>query len=346
MGYLDQIYETFLGSYLLRIAPVYVFATVVVGAAIYFVRERGAGLKGFFSWLFPRDIYLHASHLNDIKVFFAGRLLVLFGLFNLIFVSPLTIFAVMKSLDALAATGGEADPGSMAQSPLAQTFLVTVVLVVVADFCTYWVHRLHHEWSVFWPFHAEHHSAEVMTPITAYRKHPVYDLINGFVRSLGIGLVTGCVLYAVFEKVTYLQIGQANVIYVVFNLFGANFRHSHVWISYGRALEHILISPAQHQIHHSAAVEHHNKNYGEIFALWDWIFGSLYIPEKRENLVFGLADADGNLMEQPHPTLRKSFIEPVQSSFSEVRRIFGGRRAGMHVDKASGDPLPPSEPAE
>ncbi|WP_068417797.1 sterol desaturase family protein [Labrenzia sp. OB1] len=346
MEYLDQVYETFLGSFYLRIAPLYVVATVVIAAAIYFFRERRAGLTGFFSWLFPKSIYLHASHLNDIKIFFAGRLLALFGVFNLFFVSPLTIVAVMKSLDGLASTGGEASAGQMAHSPLGQTVLVTVVLVVVADFCTYWVHRLHHEWSVFWPFHSVHHSAEVMTPITVYRKHPVYDLINGFVRNLAIGLVTGIVLYATIEKVSYLQIGQANVIYVLFNLLGANFRHSHIWISYGRTLEHILISPAQHQIHHSCAVEHHNKNYGEIFALWDWIFGSLYIPEKREALVFGLADAEGQLLEQPHPSLSRALIEPVRSSYREVRRIFRGRRAGSQVETASRAPLSPPETVE
>jgi len=343
MEVLNEIYQTFLGSLTLRIAPLYLGAMLVIGLAVYIVRERSLGLGGFFAWLFPKQIYLHASHINDIKIFLVGRLLALFGLINLFLVSPLTIVAVIEGLKGLGGTGAQAEA---ALSSTAQTLLVTLVLVVVSDFCVYWVHRLHHEWAVFWPFHSVHHSAEVMTPITVYRKHPVYDLINSFVRNVGVGLVSGLVLYAVFRDVSILQIGQANVLYVLFNLAGANFRHSHIWISYGRVLEHILISPAQHQIHHSAAVEHHNKNYGEVFAIWDWMFGSLYIPEKREDLVFGLADADGNLIEQPHPTLRRALVEPLQSSHREIRRLLARKRPDGEGNAATGETLLRREPAE
>jgi len=338
MDVFNEIYQTFLGSWSLRIAPLYVVAMLVIGAALYRYRERGVGVTGFLSWMFPKNIYLHASHLNDIKIFLFGRLLALFGLLNVLLVSPLTIIAVVKGLNGTVGAGGEVAAGA----GVSQALLVTLIYVIVSDFCVYWVHRLHHEWPVIWPFHAVHHSAEVMTPITVYRKHPVYDLINMFVKNFAIGLVLGVVLYASVGQVTYFQIGQANILYVVFNLLGANFRHSHIWIGYGRTLEHVLISPAQHQIHHSAAVAHHNKNYGEIFALWDWMFGTLYVPEKREHLTFGLADAKGELIAQPHPTLFQALMEPVRTSFGEIRGRIGpraGRPAGKPAagsDKAGG----------
>ncbi len=92
-------------------------------------------------------------------------------------------------------------------------------------------------------------------------------------------------------------------------------RHSHVWLSYGDLLEHLFISPAQHQIHHSRAVEHHGKNYGEVLAIWDWMFGTLYVPNGKEDLDFGLADTKGRPVSQPHETLRAALITPVQESF-------------------------------
>lgn len=342
MDTLNEIYQTFLGSWTLRIAPLYIVTTLVIGAVLYRYRERGAGISGFLGWLFPKNIYLHASHLNDIKIFLFGRLLAFFGILNMLVVSPLTVIAVVEGLNGI--DGSAADKS--ATTGIGQALAVTLIFVVVTDFCVYWVHRLHHEWPVIWPFHAVHHSAEVMTPITVYRKHPVYDLISFFVKNVAIGLVTGLVLYAVFGKVTYLQVGQANIFYVLFNLAGSNFRHSHIWISYGRLLEHVLISPAQHQIHHSSAVPHHNKNYGEIFALWDWMFGTLYVPERHEELTFGLADGDGNRIEQLHPSLRQTLVQPVVASAREIRARLTRRGSGKTPAPLETAGTIPREPAD
>jgi sterol desaturase/sphingolipid hydroxylase (fatty acid hydroxylase superfamily) len=174
---------------------------------------------------------------------------------------------------------------------------------------------------VLWPFHALHHSAEVLTPLTATRNHPVFLMIRNVIYSLVLGVVVAFSLFLLIGEIDLLTIGGANAGYVLFNVFGANLRHSHVWLSYGRTLEHILISPAQHQIHHSCDVKHHNKNYGEVFAFWDWMFGTLYIPDAEEKLTFGIADAEGNRIEQPHPTLRAALFKPFAEAFREVVQI-------------------------
>nr|WP_305907128.1 creatininase family protein [Methylomarinum sp. Ch1-1]MDP4519854.1 creatininase family protein [Methylomarinum sp. Ch1-1] len=78
------------------------------------------------------------------------------------------------------------------------------------------------------------------------------------------------------------------MVLILFYLFGYNLRHSHIWLSYGPFFSKLLISPAQHQIHHSANPTHFDKNFGFIFAIWDALFRSLYIPKQREILLFGL----------------------------------------------------------
>jgi hypothetical protein len=50
------------------------------------------------------------------------------------------------------------------------------------------------------------------------------------------------------------------------------------------------------------------------------MFGTLYIPQKHEALTFGIADADGNLIEQPHPTLRAALINPFFESWQNLRK--------------------------
>lgn len=218
--------------------------------------------------------------------------------------------------------------------------MVGLVMVLATDFCIYWVHRVHHEAPALWPFHAVHHSAEVLTPLTVYRKHPIYDFISDIVRSIVLGALQGMLLAMFVGKIALTHIAGVNAFYFFFNALGSNLRHSQVWLSYGPVLERILISPAQHQIHHSSAVHHHNRNYGEIFAVWDWMFGALYLPEVREELEFGLADAHGNRQPQPHPTLSNALVVPLVESWSILSRRSPAHPHQEHESSVS--PIVPS----
>ena len=99
---------------------------------------------------------------------------------------------------------------------------------------------------------------------------------------------------------------------LVWNLTGSNLRHSHVWLRYPTWLERVLISPAQHQIHHSNDERHFDRNFGSAFAVWDWAFGSLYIPQKREFLRFGLSASERNHEDR----VVSALVKPVSSALS------------------------------
>lgn len=308
----------------LRLAPAYLATFAAIAFLIWWVRGRPGR---FLAWLLPRQIYLHRSHLVDIQVFIVGRLVAATGLFTKVAFPATVATLVLAALVIL--TGGSYDPPPISWWRLA---LVTVIMVAVIDFCGYWVHRLHHETAVLWPFHAVHHSAEVMTPVTFYRKHPIYDVLMTAALSVFVGVAQGLVLFCVMGSLSVLTIGGANAIAVLYTHAIANFNHSHIWVSYGWRLNHIFMSPAQHQIHHSRAPEHHDKNYGNVFALWDWMFGTLYVPRTREELCFGLADAEGRPLEQPHPTLAAALTVP----FTDSWRILRGKissRLGKRIGK-------------
>ncbi|MEM9306581.1 MAG: sterol desaturase family protein [Pseudomonadota bacterium] len=231
----------------------------------------------------------------------------MFGVFGAVFFPTAVAYGLLNHLN----------DGQTAAVPLTWSsgLLVTFIVVATSDFCKYWAHRLHHEWKVLWPFHAVHHSAEVLTPLTVQRIHAVEPVIRNMLMTIVVGLVQALMLYLFVGKISVTTIGGANAIYFVFNALGANFRHSHIWISYGRVLEHVFISPAQHQIHHSVHKRHHDKNYGSIFAIWDWMFGTLYVPQEREKLVFGVSDGTSQPMEQPCPTLVTALINPFRESW-------------------------------
>jgi sterol desaturase/sphingolipid hydroxylase (fatty acid hydroxylase superfamily) len=295
-----------------RLSLAYLASFVAMAYAVYLFSKREHA-RDFWRFLAPRQIYLHRSHLTDIQLFVAGRFFAAWGVFNF---AALTVMVSGGEMAVLSRFFDRA-PTSTAGSWL-DFLVVTLLVAVVADFCTYWVHRLHHEQRMLWPFHKVHHSAEVLTPVTAYRKHPVYDIASAAARALPIGAFQGLVLFFFVGQVEYVAIGGANVLYVLFNFCTSNLRHSHIWLDFGRVLDRIFISPAQHQIHHSQATWHFNKNYGEIFAVWDWMFGTLYIPRGREIIAVGLADEFGAAVPQPYPTFTSALVEPFRESIAAL----------------------------
>jgi sterol desaturase/sphingolipid hydroxylase (fatty acid hydroxylase superfamily)/peptidoglycan/LPS O-acetylase OafA/YrhL len=307
-----------------RYSIFYLLCTVLIAFGIWKFR----GSPGTFtSWLLPKDVYRHRSNLLDIKLFFASRLFAVLGVFGAVF------FPTTVAYGLLAQFGGAdyAPP----ETTWMRVAVVTMIVVVVSDFCKYWAHRAHHEWRALWPFHAVHHSADVLTPLTVQRVHPLEPMINSLLMTLFVGIAQGLALYFLVGELSMVTIGGANAVYFLFNSLGSNFRHSHIWISYGRVMEHILISPAQHQIHHSVAVKHHDKNYGSIFAIWDWMFGTLYVPESYEDLTFGVSDAKGERQPQPYETLGAALFKPFVESAENVMGLLRkgrGRRSGDVAD--------------
>lgn len=296
-----------------RLFPVYLITTILIAYAIYRIARPAETL---LPWLFPRKFWLHSSTMVDVKLFVLNRIFSLFGLFNSIIIKSVIAMFVLSVLSGRPEEGASVNP-----------VIVSFFVLLANDFGVYWVHRIHHKTRVLWPFHSVHHSAEVMTPITVYRKHPIYDMLSSSIRGVLYGMFQGVVLAIFVGPVTLSTLLGVNVFYFLFNILGANLRHSHIWFSYGRFLEHILISPAQHQIHHSRAVKHHNKNYGEVLAIWDWMFGTLYVPDEWEDLDFGLADAKGRPIPQPHDSLSSALVVPVQEAF---------RAAGGHTREVDG----------
>jgi len=301
---LRTILDAFIGQST-RFVPLYLIATLLICAVIYYARRQGGG---FWKFVFPRSVWRHRSHMTDIKLWLLGRLLTVLGLFNAVAFTTATAALVASALQTQVETGLFTPP-----------LLSMIVLLMFSDFSVYWVHRLHHELRPLWPFHSVHHSAEVMTPITVYRKHPVYDLISRAAGGVLIGIGQGLLLGLCGGQLSVTDVAGINLGYFLFNMLGANLRHSHVWLSFGPVLEHVFISPAQHQIHHSLKPEHHNRNYGEVLAIWDWMFGTLYIPARRETLCYGLATPTGKRLPQPHRTLRDALLLPIRESWQALR---------------------------
>lgn len=170
------------------------------------------------------------------------------------------------------------------------TLCYTVAFFVAYDFGRFAAHCLLHDVPFLWEFHKVHHSAEVLTPFTTFRAHPVDLLIMAWGGTLAAGVVTWLFHHLVYAGITFYMFLGLHVLIWLFSLVG-NLRHSQVWLSYGQRLNRWLISPAHHQLHHSAEERHRGCNRGFELAIWDRLYGTLCVPpDKPEDFRLGLGD--------------------------------------------------------
>ena len=139
------------------------------------------------------------------------------------------------------------------------------LLMLVADFTQYWVHRTFHAVPFLWPFHAIHHSAEEMDWLAGSRLHLV-DVI----------LTRGLTYVPIFV------LGFSNaalMVYVFLVAAQATFIHANVRWQF-RAVRRLVATPAFHHWHHSADREAVDKNFSVHTPIWDILFRTYYLPEQ------------------------------------------------------------------
>ena len=137
------------------------------------------------------------------------------------------------------------------------------VILLVADFTQYWVHRTFHAVPFLWPFHAIHHSIEEMDWL---RRAP--DLVD-VILTRGLTYVPIFVLG--FSE-------RALMVYVFIVAAQATFIHANVRWEFRRA-RRLVATPAFHHWHHSAEGDAVDKNFAVHTPVWDILFGNDYLPD-------------------------------------------------------------------
>ena len=138
-----------------------------------------------------------------------------------------------------------------------------IIAFVALDFAGYWTHRIAHEYNFFWNNHIIHHSSEEFNLACALRQS-----ISGIIRIFIIFLLPAALLGV-----------PAGVIAIVapLHLFAQFWYHTQHIGTMG-VLEKIIVTPSHHRVHHAINKEYIDKNYGQIFIVWDKWFGT-YQPE-------------------------------------------------------------------
>jgi sterol desaturase/sphingolipid hydroxylase (fatty acid hydroxylase superfamily) len=139
------------------------------------------------------------------------------------------------------------------------TIAIGIIAFIALDFAGYWVHRMSHQINFFWNKHAIHHSSEEFNLACALRQS-----ISTFIN-----------LFTVFLLPAALLGVPATIIAIIapIHLF-AQFWYHTIYIKKMGFLEKFLVTPSHHRVHHAINPEYLDRNHGQIFIIWDKLFGT------------------------------------------------------------------------
>jgi sterol desaturase/sphingolipid hydroxylase (fatty acid hydroxylase superfamily) len=268
----------------------YVVSTLVIALIAWRVGPARSGLKGLACWrefrrrYLSRAIWWHPSSRVDYR-FYIVNAVVIPVLFAPFLAQDATVSAWLER------AFGAGEPGSLSPAmDWLSRFVYTVLFFVAYDLGRFIAHSLLHDVPWLWEFHKVHHSAEVLTPMTSFRAHPIDLAVMVWVPALTTGTLTWAFHRFIDPGIGAFALLGLHVLFWVSNLIG-NLRHWQVWVSYGQTLNRWLISPAHHQLHHSAEPRDWGCNRGFELAIWDRWYGTLRVPrDQPETFRMGLGD--------------------------------------------------------
>lgn len=230
----------------------------------------------------------------------------LFFTFTTILINLTLAFLLLKTAD-WTATNNFGIINWLPEMPL---WLYVILGVLLLDFVgAYLAHFVEHKIKPFWMIHLVHHTDHNVDTTTANRHHPLESIIR-FVFTLAGVLIIGTPIGIVF-------------LYQSLSLVSTQFNHANIKlpVKVDKALSYIIVSPDMHKVHHHYVLPYTDSNYGNIFSIWDRLFGT-YMEYDRDAIVYGVdtfPDEVENgsivgLLKQPFQTYRK----PTGAAVSDV----------------------------
>jgi sterol desaturase/sphingolipid hydroxylase (fatty acid hydroxylase superfamily) len=189
-------------------------------------------------------------------------------------------------------------------------WLQIIVGVMLLDFFgAFLVHWVEHKVKWMWKFHLVHHSDTTVDVTTGLRHHPGEAVFRMIFTILGV-IIVGAPIWIVF-------------FYQTMSAAFTHFNHANIQMPkrLDRALSLVFVTPYMHKVHHHFTQPLTDTNYGNIFAIWDRIFGTFAQVDDTKELVYGIDthmdpkehDDVVNLLKIPFQKYRP----PVGSKFGE-----------------------------
>ena len=151
-------------------------------------------------------------------------------------------------------------------------WLQLVIFTVSHDIYIYLMHRWQHKNKYLWRIHEAHHSPKKVDWLSGSRSHALEILINQTVEFLPIVLLGAPVEVLAYKATISAVWGM--YIHANLNVYTGN-------------LQKIINGPEMHRLHHTTG-KGRNRNFATKLAIWDWIFGTAYLPEGIKAEKYGI----------------------------------------------------------
>lgn len=179
-------------------------------------------------------------------------------------------------------------------------WLKYLIAFFLLDFCEYVYHVLMHKISPFWGFHLIHHSDEEVDVSTTLREHPCETFIR----------VSFLILWVFLSGASIGVLLLRQTIQTVANLTAhSNYR---IPVKIEKICQLLFITPRLHQVHHHFELPYTDCNYGDVFCIWDRLFGT-YKEMPKEEIKFGIDNYQNYSSSDFKALIRHPFLEKNKS---------------------------------
>ena len=155
--------------------------------------------------------------------------------------------------------------------------LVNIILgLLVLDLIgAYLPHLVQHKVKLLWYIHIVHHTDHKVDTTTANRHHPFESVVRFLFTFIGI-FVSGAPIGLV-------------LMYQSISVIASQFNHANIQISdkIDKLISYIIVSPNMHKVHHHFELPYTDSNYGNIFSIWDRLFGT-YMELNKDKIIYGV----------------------------------------------------------
>ena len=230
-------------------------SAILIGGILFFWLIEGA-------WPLFRFTYNKWKHAG-INIFFT--------LTTILVNFPLA-FILLKSSDWAV----KSEFGILQWLPEMPLWLQALTGLLLLDFIGAWLaHWTQHKTKWMWRFHIIHHADQNVDTTTANRHHPGESLIR-FIFTVAAIIIAGAPMWLVF-------------LYQSLSVILSQFNHANIvlpkWLD--NLLSLVLVTPNMHHIHHHYVQPYTDSNYGNIFSVWDRLFGT-YTWIEQNKIIYGI----------------------------------------------------------
>lgn len=219
----------------------------------------------------------------------------IFMTFTTIVVNFCLAFILLKSADWTIANNF----GILQWLPEMSLWLYALVGLLLLDFIgAYLVHLVEHKTKFLWRFHLIHHTDTWIDTTTANRHHPGESVIRFAFTAFGV-LIIGSPMWMVF-------------LYQTLSVVATQFNHANISLpkKVDTILSYFIVSPDMHKVHHHYVLPYTDSNYGNIFSIWDRLFGT-FMTLPKEEIIYGI---DTHPKPEEHNELKNLLKIPFQKA--------------------------------